>query len=131
MEDFKVIIAGCRDFSDYDLLREKCLYYLQNIRQTHNVVIVSGHASGADALGERFATEQNFQTIVMLADWDKYGRSAGPKRNTQMAEVADALIAFWDGQSRGTKNMIEIAKQKGLNVKVVNYNNRMFIQSNL
>lgn len=55
MDDFKVIIASCRDFSDYDLLREKCLYYLQNIRQTHNVVIVSGHASGADALGERFA----------------------------------------------------------------------------
>ena len=60
----------------------------------------------------------------MPADWEKYGRSAGPKRNAQMAEIANALIAFWDGQSRGTKNMIETAKQKGLIVKVVNYTNR-------
>ena len=55
------------------------------------------------------------------ADWDKHGKAAGPIRNAEMAEVADALIAFWDGQSRGTANMISLAKSKGLSVAVVRY----------
>ena len=55
------------------------------------------------------------------ADWKKYGKSAGYVRNSEMAEVAESLIAFWDGKSRGTKNMIDIAKNKGLKVRIVNY----------
>lgn len=116
---FKVIIAGGRDFSDYSLLREKSLFFLQ--KKMPNVIIVSGHASGADLLGEQFANEYGFQTIIKPADWQKYGRSAGPKRNTEMAEISDALIAFWDGKSRGTKNMIDTARQKKLVVRIINY----------
>lgn len=84
-------------------------------------MIVSGHATGADALGERYAQERGLQVELHPADWDAYGRAAGPKRNEQMAEVADALIAFWDGQSRGTANMINVARKKGLKAFVVNY----------
>ena len=101
MEIYRVIIAGCRDFDNYELLKEKCEYYLQNKMQTHNVIIVSGHASGADTLGERFAAEHNLLCELHPADWDKHGRAAGPIRNAEMADVADALIAFWDGMSRG------------------------------
>jgi len=57
--------------------------------------------------------------IKFPAEWNKFGKAAGPKRNKEMAIAADALIAFWDGKSRGTKNMIELAKQKGLKVKVI------------
>lgn len=121
MEDYRVIIAGCRDFCDYDTLKERCEYYLQNKMKTHNVIIVSGHASGADSLGEKFATDHNLQCELYPADWKRHGKAAGPIRNAEMAEVADALIAFWDGKSCGTKSMIELAKRKGLQVALVRY----------
>jgi hypothetical protein len=69
--------------------------------------IVSGGARGADQLGEVWAETQNIPIALFPANWDLYGRSAGPIRNKQMADYADALIALWDGQSRGTKNMID------------------------
>ena len=82
---------------------------------------VSGHASGADSLGEKFAADHNLQCELHPADWERHGRAAGPIRNEEMAEVSDALIAFWDGKSRGTRSMIEIARRKGLQVAVVRY----------
>lgn len=121
MDDYRVIIAGCRNFYNYVTLKERCEYYLQNKMITHNVIIVSGHASGADSLGEKFAKDHNLPCELLPADWDKHGKAAGPIRNAEMAEVADALIAFRDGQSRGTKSMIDLAKRKGLQVAVVRY----------
>ena len=121
MGDYRVIIAGGREFQDYALLKEKCEYYLQNKLQSDNVIIVSGHASGADSLGERFAQEHGLQIELHPADWAKHGRAAGPIRNEEMASVADALIAFWDGQSRGTKNMIDQAREKGLKIAIIKY----------
>ncbi len=91
----RVIIAGCCDFSDYKTLKECSEYYLQNKINTHNVIIVSGHALGTDSLGERFAAEHNLQCKVYPAEWNKYERVAGSIRNNQMTEAADALIAFW------------------------------------
>ena len=120
MESFRVIIAGCRDFNNYELLREKCDHMLSKKKDTHKVIIVSGHAAGADALGEVYALERGFDLETYPADWSR-GRMAGPLRNERMARVADALIAFWDGQSRGTVNMISLAKSKGLSVAVVRY----------
>ena len=117
---YKVIIAGCRDFADYELLKEKCDFYLQN-QKPENVVIVSGHASGADALGERYAQERGLQLETYPADWKAHGRAAEPIRNAQMASVARTLIAFWDGKSRGTKNIIDTATKRGLKVAVVRY----------
>ena len=117
---YKVVVAGCRDFADYELLKEKCDFYLQN-KKPEIIVIVSGHASGADTLGERYAQERGYETEVYPADWKTNGRAAGPIRNAQMAAVADALIAFWDGKSRGTKNMIDTATKRGLQVAVVIY----------
>ena len=122
--DYRVIIAGCRDFDDYALLKERCNDYLCEKMETHNVIIVSGHASGADALGERFAEEHGLQCEIHPADWGKYGRSAGPIRNAEMAEVSDALIAFWDGQNPGTRSMIELARKKGLQVSVVYFTDK-------
>ena len=117
---YRVIIAGCRDFADYELLKEKCDFYLQN-KKKEDIVIVTGQAFGADALGERYAQERGFQLETYPADWKVHGRAAGPIRNAKMASVAHALISFWDGKSRGTKNMIDTAKKHNLQVAVVRY----------
>lgn len=116
---FKLIIAGGRDFNNYDGM-SKCLdRLLKNIND--NIEIVCGMARGADRLGERYAKEHGYKVIYMPADWDLYGKSAGFKRNVQMAEYADALVAFWDGVSSGTKHMIETAQNMGLDVRVKKY----------
>lgn len=117
--DFRVIIAGTRDFSDYELLRQKCDAILSAKREDSNIIVVSGTARGADRLGERYARERGYEIRRFPADWDNDGNAAGPIRNAKMAANADALIAFWDGKSRGTRSMIDIAKEKGLAVRVI------------
>ncbi len=112
----KVIIAGGRNFDDFNRLCKVCDEFLQD--QNH-IEIVSGAYKGADLLGERYAAEQNHPIKQFPADWRRYGKSAGLKRNTEMAAYADALIAFWDGESKGTKHMIELATQAGFKVKVI------------
>ena len=121
MEYFRVIIAGGRDFNDYPLLKAKCDNILADKTATHRIIVVSGAAKGADSLGEQYAREKGYTIEQYPADWNAHGRAAGPIRNTQMANSADALIAFWDGQSKGTKSMINIAKTKGLGVRVISY----------
>ena len=121
MDNFKVIIAGSRGFSNYKLLREQCNKYLREKRKTCNIIIVSGNARGADSLGEKYAKDEGFDLEIYPAQWKKLGKQAGFRRNEQMAEVADALIAFWDGESHGTKHMIDIMTNKGLPTKVINY----------
>ena len=115
---FKVIVAGGRDFSDYDLLKSK----LDNLLVDRDPVeIVSGTARGADKLGEFYAKRTQLAVALFPANWDLYGKSAGYRRNEEMAEYADALVAFWDGKSRGTKHMIDLANKSGIQVRVVNY----------
>ena len=118
---FRVIIAGTRSFNDYELLRDSCNNLLSEKQRTHTVVVISGTARGADQMGERYARERGFQLRRFPADWEQYGKSAGHIRNAKMAGNADALIAFWDGESRGTKNMIDNARRKGLAVRVIQY----------
>ena len=115
----KIIIAGGRNFNDYNKLRESCDNILVNQKE---VEIVSGTAVGADTLGERYAQEKGYEVKKFPAQWDLYGKSAGYKRNQQMAEYADGLIAFWDGKSKGTENMIKIAQKHDLKLQVVHYN---------
>lgn len=100
----KVIIAGSRNFSDYSALKKK----IDEFQQKHQITeIVSGGAEGADRLGEIYAEENGIPVEIFPADWSKNGKAAGPIRNRQMANYADALLAVWDGSSKGTKNMIE------------------------
>jgi hypothetical protein len=80
--------------------------------------VVSGCAVGVDSMGEYWAEKNGIHVIRLPANWAEHGRSAGHIRNAEMANIADALIAVWDGKSNGTKNMIEIAKKKGLCVYV-------------
>jgi len=117
-----VIVAGGRDFNNYKGLTSSLNYLFQHIND--DIEIVCGMSKGADRLGERYAKEQGYRIIYMPADWDLYGRSAGYKRNVEMAKYANALVAFWDGKSSGTKHMIEIARSEGLEVRIKRYINR-------
>lgn len=121
MNTFKVIVAGGRDFNDYDLMVKKLAKILANKLQTHKVIIISGTANGADKLGEKFAHQLGLDIERYPAQWDKYGKSAGYRRNADMANVADACVVFWDGESRGSKHMIDIAEKQGLPLRMVAY----------
>ncbi|MFZ2284964.1 MAG: DUF2493 domain-containing protein [Lutibacter sp.] len=112
----KVIIAGGRNFDDFNKLCQVCDEFLLD---QNDIEIVSGAYKGADLLGERYAAERNYPIKQFPADWRRYGKSAGLKRNTEMATYANTLIAFWDGESKGTKNMIDLATLIGLKVKVI------------
>ena len=116
---FKVIIAGGRDFKDYDLLKTKLNKILSNINT--QIVIVSGKARGADSLGERYANEMEYKIAEFPANWDKYGKRAGYIRNEEMAKYADACVCFWDGKSKGTKHMIDLADKHNLKLRVIRY----------
>jgi len=112
----KIIIAGGRDFTDTK-------YFMECIQKHEKDIttVVSGGAKGADKLGEILAKSNKFNLKVFKADWASYKYGAGTIRNKQMAEYADSLIAFWDGRSTGTHNMIITAKKLGLKVTVYNY----------
>jgi len=116
---FRCIIAGGRDFNDYETLSSTMDRLLSQI--TSSIAIVCGKARGADTLGEQYAKERGYQIIYFPADWDGQGKKAGYIRNEQMAKNADALVAFWDGKSRGTKHMIETAERCGLAIRIVKY----------
>ena len=113
-----IIIAGGRDFTDTTWSLIKLDKILQNLS---DITIISGTALGGDKVGETYAQLRGLALKRYPAKWDKHGRAAGHIRNRKMAENADALIAFWDGKSRGTKNMIETARELGLLVRVIRY----------
>lgn len=116
---FKVIVAGGRDFDDYERLCREMDYLLQNIQES--IEIVCGGATGADELGKKYAYERGYAVQIFPADWKCYGRAAGPIRNEQMAMYADALVAYWNGSSRGTKSMIDLARKHGLKIRIKQY----------
>ncbi len=123
-KEIYVIIAGSREFKDYDLLKEVCDRVLENkVKDGYKIIIVSGNAKGADSLGERYAQEKGYEVKLYPAQWEKYGKKAGMVRNEKMADIGNALIAFFSddpkAESRGTKNMVEIARKKNLIVREI------------
>ena len=116
----KVIIAGGRDFANEDRICSVMDMLLTNF-EPNEVTIISGMAKGADTLGHRYAKSRNIEVIEMPAEWSKYGKSAGYKRNEEMARIATHCVCFWDGESRGTMHMINLAKQYELGLRIYKY----------
>lgn len=111
----RVIIAGGRDY----LLQKRDYAILDaTLRAGMITEVVCGGATGVDECGRQWAISNNVPHETFDAHWTKYGMAAGPIRNRAMADYADALIAFWDGRSRGTADMITKARGKGLKVAV-------------
>lgn len=113
----KVIIAGSRTITDPDIL-DRAILNAYNEKQIVITEIVSGGAAGADRLGEKRARANAIPLRVFPANWARDAHAAGFIRNRMMAVYADALIALWDGKSRGTANMIDLAEKKGIPVWV-------------
>jgi len=110
----RVIIAGSRGINDYAKVCDA-------VQQSGFPIsrVVSGMAKGVDTLAVRYAIENDLPCDRFPAEWSRCGRSAGYRRNVQMAQNADALIAIWDGKSPGTWHMIDVAKARGLRVFVL------------
>lgn len=113
----RTIIAGSRSCKSYNIVEAAAINCGWNI-----TTIISGTARGVDVLGEQYARELDIPLIRMPANWSRYGRGAGKIRNVEMALVADALIAVWDGVSPGTGHMIDTARAKGLKIYVHFFN---------
>lgn len=115
---FRLIVAGSRRFANYGAIKQLLDRLLTDKRATHRIIIVSGAAQGPDTLGRAYAIENGFPLEVYEADWDNVGRSAGYRRNEEMGRVSDALLAFWDLKSTGTRHMIDWMYKAGKSVRV-------------
>ncbi len=114
----RVAVAGCRQYENYEEAKEYIDLCISEIRKKYTLIFVSGGCRGADALGERYAAENGLKTEKYPADWEKYGRAAGPMRNKKIAEISDYIICFWDGQSKGTKSLLRFAEKSQKPVKI-------------
>lgn len=121
----RILVCGSRHFHDYDKLYSEIngILFDKGNYEDYAMVscIISGHAKGADTLGEQYAKNNNIPLEIYPADWNKHGKAAGPIRNKQMLDEGkpDLVIAFMAKDSRGTKNMVNQATKAGVEVKVI------------
>lgn len=116
----KLIVAGSRNFNNFTLLSSKLDFFLQRYSPSQ-IQIISGTAKGADSLGERFAIAKGYALKKVPAQWKVYGKSAGYRRNEEMAKIATHCVVFWDGQSKGTKHMIDLARKYQLKLRIIRF----------
>lgn len=107
----KVIIAGSRNITDKSVVLKALVE--AGFRPSQITEIVSGTARGVDQLGEQIAQDFKIPAKRFPANWDEFGKSAGYRRNSEMAVYADRLVAVWDGKSRGTEHMIDLMRSQG------------------
>lgn len=117
----KLIVAGGRDFANTNLLISSLTELVEQGKIPNNPELVCGMARGADMLAYSLWANNKMPIHNFLANWDKYGKSAGYRRNVEMGNFADAAVCFWDGVSKGTKHMIDIMEKLGKPVYVVRY----------
>lgn len=120
----RVIVAGGRDFNDYEFMKAKLdeLFFASDEFDADPIKIISGMAEGADTLAIRYADENEMTKILFPANWKYHRRMAGFLRNEDMLRIATHLVVFWDGQSHGTKHIIDLAREKGIPTWVFDYN---------
>lgn len=111
---YRYAIVGSRNFNNWRFFRKSLRPFKDNME-----MIISGGATGADDLAEKYAHKHNIPIKIFLPDWQKYGRAAGPKRNRLIVENSDIVIAFWDGKSPGTKSSIDIAKELNKHIHII------------
>ena len=112
----RVIVAGSRKWVNHEIVEAYLKVYLEQFAE---VTIITGMAMGPDRFAYEYALKNDVPYEEYPADWDTHGKSAGYIRNSSMGLVGTHLIAFWDGVSKGTKNMIDIATKRGMDVTVI------------
>lgn len=124
MNTLRLIVAGSRTATSYEQTETAIInWHIDHKHAGNKLVIISGNAKGPDSHGIVFAKQYGHQVEIYPAEWDKYGKSAGYRRNAVMASTATHLLAIWDGQSKGTKHMIDIARKLNIPVRIINSNN--------
>lgn len=119
-----VMVCGSRSITDVSWVENQIVKYLKEIYTDDlDFIIINGKARGVDSIAREWAINHNVGNWDFPAEWDKYGRSAGFKRNAEMVDKCDYCLILWDGQSHGTKHDIDLCIQKGKPYKVVMYNN--------
>lgn len=115
-KNHRVIVAGSRGITEGSVVSEAMNALWDEIGP---YTIITGGASGVDDIAAELAELADVENIVMQAEWNVYGKRAGYVRNVRMAESATCLLAIWDGESRGTKLMLDIARKKDLLVRII------------
>jgi hypothetical protein len=113
-----ICINGSRGFTDFLRLRNEMDLLIPDALD-RPLKILSGACRGPDLLGEKWAGIKGIPVKRFPAEWNKYGKAAGMIRNKEMIDEADELISFWDGESRGTKDAIDLAYDKGIPVTII------------
>lgn len=101
-----VVVCGSRGFFNYDYFKKEMCCVLKKY-QTQDIILISGGAKGADTFAREYALENNITFKEYLADWENHGRGAGYIRNIEMLDIANEVVAFWDGKSPGTAHIIK------------------------
>lgn len=126
-KDLKIVVAGSRSFDEQaylDVMRPNLEKFIKEISDSYTLIIVSGTAPGADQFGEKFAREFNLKIERYPAEWRKngiYNNAAGYERNEKMAQIGDIIVVFWDGKSKGSQHMIDLAKKYKRKLKIIRF----------
>ncbi|MGM9936633.1 MAG: hypothetical protein ACI38A_04760 [Candidatus Ornithomonoglobus sp.] len=106
----KLLIIGSRSITNIDISK----YIPENVE-----LIISGGAKGVDALAEEYADRHKISKLIMYPQYERFRRAAPLKRNEKMIELADYVLVFWDGKSKGTKYSIDYSYKMGKEMRVV------------
>lgn len=120
-DELRVIITGGRNFRNYPMLEKRVNKILSKVKETKDIIIVSGGSKGAEHLGEKYARKNHFKLEKYPVEWDIYGGRAGAVRDKEMLSKSRVCICFWDWRNKGTKYFINSAKKEGLVLKVIKY----------
>ena len=118
MEEVKIMVCGSRTITDRELIFKWINRELE-IFHDNKVIIIEGEARGVDTIAKDYALINHLDIMSFPANWDKYGKAAGMIRNEEMVKVCDHCLIFWDGQSHGTKNDIELCKKYNKTYRVI------------
>lgn len=120
---YKLMICGGRDFANKELCFSSIQKFLEeeNLDYSHLIILEGECPTGTDSFAKEFALSHNILLEKYPADWNKYGKAAGPIRNKQMVKECDCCLAFWDYKSKGTKSSIDFCKELEKKVKIIPY----------
>lgn len=113
---WRIVVAGSRNVKDKAYVLSELDKILGPIKD--RIVIVCGECHGPDLFGREWAESNGVEVISKPADWDTLGKSAGYVRNAEMAKISQGLVLFWDGKSKGSKHMLDLALKERLQVKI-------------
>lgn len=125
---FYLLIAGSRSFNNFSLLARVCDKFIQRKASNKEIIIIEGGAKGTDSLAKRYARERKYECVEFSAEWDKFGKTAGFRRNKEMHDYINsypnrACICFWDGKSKGTAHNFDLARKNETPLLIYNFIN--------